>query len=80
MQILERDAVFVQFAQQRRDAALLALRVEGVNQRIAGLLKELDDAGIRFKDLHTTQSSLEDIFVSLVRETPAADSRTRAGA
>ena len=32
------------------------------------LLKELDDAGIRFKDLHTTQSSLEDIFVNLVRE------------
>ena len=25
------------------------------------------DAGIRFKDLHTDQSSLEDIFVSLVR-------------
>jgi ABC-2 type transport system ATP-binding protein len=33
---------------------------------IARLLKELDDAGIRFKDLRTTQSSLEDIFVSLV--------------
>jgi len=24
---------------------------------------------VRFKDLHTTQSSLEDIFISLVRET-----------
>jgi ABC-2 type transport system ATP-binding protein len=33
---------------------------------IADLLKALNDAGIRFKDLHTTQSSLEDIFVSLV--------------
>ena len=41
---------------------------DGDRTRIAGLLKELDDAGIRFKDLHTTQSSLEDIFVSLVRE------------
>jgi ABC-2 type transport system ATP-binding protein len=35
---------------------------------IAALLKSLDEAGVRFKDLQTTQSSLEDIFVSLVRE------------
>ena len=35
---------------------------------IAALLKDLDAAGIRFKDLQTSQSSLEDIFVSLVRE------------
>jgi ABC-2 type transport system ATP-binding protein len=35
---------------------------------IAALLKDLDEAGIRFKDLHTTQSSLEDIFVTLVRD------------
>jgi ABC-2 type transport system ATP-binding protein len=35
---------------------------------IAALLEALDDAGVRFKDLQTTQSSLEDIFVSLVRE------------
>jgi ABC-2 type transport system ATP-binding protein len=35
---------------------------------IAELLKDLGEAGIRFKDLHTTQSSLEDIFVSLVSE------------
>jgi len=34
---------------------------------IAALLAGLAEAGIRFKDLHTTQSSLEDIFVSLVR-------------
>jgi len=34
---------------------------------IAALLKNLAEAGIRFKDLHTTQSSLEDIFVTLVR-------------
>jgi ABC-2 type transport system ATP-binding protein len=34
---------------------------------IAALLKDLNDAGIRFKDLKTTQSSLEDIFVTLVR-------------
>ena len=32
------------------------------------LLSELGEAGITFKDLDTTQSSLEDIFVSLVRK------------
>ena len=35
---------------------------------IAALLKDLTEADIRFKDLHTTQSSLEDIFVTLVRD------------
>ena len=35
---------------------------------IVELLKDLGDAGIPFKDLQTTQSSLEDIFVSLVSE------------
>jgi ABC-2 type transport system ATP-binding protein len=36
--------------------------------RIIALLRQVDEAGVRFKDLQTTQSSLEDIFVSLVRE------------
>jgi ABC-2 type transport system ATP-binding protein len=31
------------------------------------LLKDLNQAGIEFKDLQTTQSSLEEIFVDLVR-------------
>lgn len=35
---------------------------------IAALLRDLNHAGIAFKDLHTTQSSLEDIFVSLVKD------------
>ncbi|CBV42205.1 ABC transporter ATP-binding protein [Halomonas elongata] len=35
---------------------------------IAELLADLEAAGIHFKDLHTRQSSLEEIFVSLVRE------------
>ena len=35
---------------------------------IVALLKDLNDAGILFKDLRTTESSLEDIFVSLVRD------------
>jgi ABC-2 type transport system ATP-binding protein len=34
---------------------------------ITTLLGALAEAGIRFKDLSTTQSSLEEIFVSLVR-------------
>lgn len=34
----------------------------------AELLRDLGTAGIQFKDLHTTQSSLEDIFVQLVKE------------
>jgi ABC-2 type transport system ATP-binding protein len=34
---------------------------------IVALLNDLNHAGIRFKDLQTSQSSLEDIFVSLVR-------------
>src|SRR5262245_12036793 len=33
---------------------------------IPGLLKKLSELGVDFKDLHTEQSSLEDIFVSLV--------------
>jgi ABC-2 type transport system ATP-binding protein len=34
---------------------------------IAALMKQLHDLGIDFKDLQTEQSSLEDIFVNLVR-------------
>jgi ABC-2 type transport system ATP-binding protein len=35
---------------------------------VAQLLKDLSDVGIHYKDLRTEQSSLEDIFVSLVTE------------
>jgi len=41
---------------------------QGERTGITALLKALADAGIRFSDLHTEQSSLEDIFVNLVRE------------
>jgi ABC-2 type transport system ATP-binding protein len=34
---------------------------------IANLLRRLNEQGVEFKDLHTAESSLEDIFVSLVR-------------
>jgi ABC-2 type transport system ATP-binding protein len=39
---------------------------EGDHSGIAALLDDLEAAGIRFRDLQTTQSSLEDIFVDLV--------------
>ena len=35
---------------------------------IADLLADLDEAGVKFEDLQTKQSSLEEIFVALVRE------------
>ncbi len=38
------------------------------NTGITGLLDELKDAGVGFRDLNTTQSSLEEIFVSLLDE------------
>ena len=40
---------------------------KGERTGITSLLGDLRNAGIRFSDLDTTQSSLEDIFVSLVR-------------
>jgi ABC-2 type transport system ATP-binding protein len=40
---------------------------KGERSEITSLLADLDRAGIRFHDLHTTESSLEDIFVGLVR-------------
>ena len=41
---------------------------DGERGGIASLLKDLDETGIRFRDLQTDQKSLEDIFVGLVRE------------
>jgi len=41
---------------------------QGEKAGIADLFKTLGDAGVEFKDLQTTQSSLEDIFVNLLRE------------
>ena len=39
---------------------------QGDNTGIAGLLRQLNDLGIDFKDLRTQESSLEEIFVNLV--------------
>lgn len=42
------------------------------NTGISDLLRQLDKLGIDFKDLHSSQSSLEEIFVSLVRDKGAS--------
>jgi ABC-2 type transport system ATP-binding protein len=52
---------------------------KGERTGITSLLGDLRKTGIRFSDLETTQSSLEDIFVSLVRRSPA-DVATSSGA
>jgi ABC-2 type transport system ATP-binding protein len=70
---------------ERIPAALSAHRLEikgedliytyeekGDRAAIASLLADLGKAGIRFKDLQTTQSSLEDIFVTLLAERKGA--------
>src|SRR6187200_459122 len=41
---------------------------QGERTGITALLKDINLAGIRFRDLSTSQSSLEDIFVDLVRQ------------
>jgi len=43
---------------------------KGEHTGITGLLDDIARAGIRFTDLQTTQSSLEDIFVDLVKGRP----------
>ena len=40
------------------------------NTGIASLLRQLNERGVDFKDLQTEQSSLEEIFVNLVRSRP----------
>jgi ABC-2 type transport system ATP-binding protein len=41
---------------------------QGERTGITALMRDLSAAGIRFKDLQTRQSSLEEIFVGLIRE------------
>jgi len=41
--------------------------IQSEHTGIAPLLEQLGQAGIDFKDLHSTESSLEDIFVNLVK-------------
>jgi ABC-2 type transport system ATP-binding protein len=53
---------------QNRDELVYTYDTRGERTGISSLLRDLSGAGIRFKDLHTDQSSLEEIFVTLVRE------------
>jgi ABC-2 type transport system ATP-binding protein len=50
------------------DELIYTYDTQGERTGITTLLKALNEAGIRFRDLSTTQSSLEDIFVDLVRQ------------
>jgi ABC-2 type transport system ATP-binding protein len=49
------------------DALVYTFDAQSEHTGIAGLLRRLNDHGIDFKDLRSSQSSLEEIFVSLVR-------------
>ncbi|TIU34465.1 MAG: multidrug ABC transporter ATP-binding protein, partial [Mesorhizobium sp.] len=37
---------------------------------VASLIRDLEAAGLQFRDLDTKNSSLEEIFVSLLRQEP----------
>ena len=50
-----------------RETLVYTFDTQSEHTGIAGLMRRLADAGIDFKDLRTQESSLEDIFVSLVR-------------
>ncbi|HEX8442179.1 MAG TPA: ABC transporter ATP-binding protein [Allosphingosinicella sp.] len=56
------------------DGNELVYSFDGTAERtgIPSLLRRMTDLGIGFKDLHTRESSLEDIFVGLVHEERAA--------
>lgn len=49
---------------------------QGDRTGITALLSDLGDAGVRFNDLFTTQSSLEDIFVGLVAQKSPVEARS----
>ena len=53
-------------------ALVYTFDVQSEETGIAGLLRQLNELGIDFKDLHSSESSLEDIFVSLVHGRRAA--------
>ncbi|HEX5694331.1 MAG TPA: ABC transporter ATP-binding protein, partial [Arenimonas sp.] len=53
-------------------ALVYTFDVQSEETGIAGLLRQLHEHGIDFKDLHSSESSLEDIFVSLVHGGRAA--------
>jgi ABC-2 type transport system ATP-binding protein len=58
------------------DGTVLEYRFDASEERagIPALLRRMDELGVAYKDLNTHQSSLEDIFVSLVSDRPRAAS------
>jgi ABC-2 type transport system ATP-binding protein len=54
------------------DGSMLTYTFDAQHEQtgIADLLRKLGEHGIDFKDLQSSQSSLEDIFVSLVSKRP----------
>jgi len=68
------DAVPPELARHRLTLAADGLELvynydtKGERTGITALLDDLSRLNIRFKDLNTTQTSLEDIFVDLVRQ------------
>ncbi len=50
------------------DELIYTYDTKGERTGITALLNDLSGAGVRFNDLNTTQSSLEEIFVSLVHQ------------
>ena len=61
------DSANLQLANEGREL-IYTYAKDGQGKDVAALLTELAAAGVRYTDLHTEQSSLEDIFVHLVRE------------
>ncbi len=59
-------------------ALIYTFDAQGEATGIAPLLRQLNALGIDFKDLHSSQSSLEDIFVSLVQSDSARAQESRA--
>jgi ABC-2 type transport system ATP-binding protein len=61
------DAYRLELARQGAEL-IYTYDTRGERTGITALLRDLGAAGIRFKDLQTSQSSLEDIFVGLLQE------------
>jgi ABC-2 type transport system ATP-binding protein len=54
-------------------ALIYTFDAQGEQTGIASLLRKLDELGIGFKDLHSSESSLEEIFVNLVHGAKSLD-------
>jgi len=60
-------------------ALIYTFDTQGEQTGIAPLLRKLGELGIDFKDLHSSESSLEEIFVSLVHTAKPLEKSGRTG-